>query len=581
MRKILLFILVFISFLGNSVAYEVDSNFKQVHKNFISSLEKKFNITDKKAFLSTLNESVSSILKTSKNLSAAKKQVLQNLIILNNEEIFLIDSKWFNNSKQEFLEKNERNKLIELEKGSYAPTFFSYLNNWNIKFKWVNEKMEFTENNEIKRLNFSKYYKINEKNYKAFAFKKWYILKVWASYWFVEEYELEKKIPYSESKNYVLWLFDYGSNFFKKGEVFYTYSFTNFTFFEDNYGFYLSDLKKSWIDASKTLIYFWENWKYNFVSNFKETKLISDSIIYWITDKIEFLSNLINDKLYLKDDTDELFIRLKKETLTLTKWLSNEETIKKLYDFILNKVEYTTKIDLSDKKIFSGILTYKNSDWVCEWYVKLFAYSLQFAWIPNVNVIRWDVLDAQDFPNIWHAWIKIWNYYYDPTFDDPIWNKKTKNFPEYLYYKIPKDLFYTNRYDFWDTPEYLKKTSFEERRNLINKNLYDLETKYRESNYNILKLTKFKKSHNISYKEKITIDTLKNIFPYYEVNNYKIIENWNTKSIIWLLYYKVTNENIEAILEQSDYKISGFYLFKWKDKNGITDYRIGYNLKFG
>jgi len=30
------------------------------------------------------------------------------------------------------------------------------------------------------------------------------------------------------------------------------------------------------------------------------------------------------------------------------------------------------------------------------------------------------VIDAADFPNIGHAWLRIDDKYYDPTFDDPV-----------------------------------------------------------------------------------------------------------------------------------------------------------------
>ncbi len=49
-----------------------------------------------------------------------------------------------------------------------------------------------------------------------------------------------------------------------------------------------------------------------------------------------------------------------------------------------------------------------------------------FAGVQNSIMIKWNVIDAQDFPNIWHVWLRIGEYYYDPTFDDPIWTNNTK-----------------------------------------------------------------------------------------------------------------------------------------------------------
>jgi transglutaminase/protease-like cytokinesis protein 3 len=45
---------------------------------------------------------------------------------------------------------------------------------------------------------------------------------------------------------------------------------------------------------------------------------------------------------------------------------------------------------------------------------------LAFAGIEDIEHIRGYVIDAVDFPQIGHAWVRIGNRYYDPTFDDPI-----------------------------------------------------------------------------------------------------------------------------------------------------------------
>ena len=80
-------------------------------------------------------------------------------------------------------------------------------------------------------------------------------------------------------------------------------------------------------------------------------------------------------------------------------------------------------------------------------------YMLNFAWVSDTEVIRGFVIDATDFPEIWHAWVRIWNKYYDPTFDDPIGQKDTKKLENYKFFRLPKDLFYTNRFTYDDTPE--------------------------------------------------------------------------------------------------------------------------------
>ncbi|MDQ7023901.1 MAG: hypothetical protein Q9M97_10560 [Candidatus Gracilibacteria bacterium] len=44
--------------------------------------------------------------------------------------------------------------------------------------------------------------------------------------------------------------------------------------------------------------------------------------------------------------------------------------------------------------------------------------------------------------------MKIGKLYYDPTFDDPIGQNSTKEFNEYKYFGLPKDLLYANRFDY-------------------------------------------------------------------------------------------------------------------------------------
>jgi hypothetical protein len=336
-------------------------------------------------------------------------------------------------------------------------------------------------------------------------------------------------------------------------------------------------------------LYFSENKKYNFITNYRKIKLINSDIIYWIVDKKDFLNDLVNDKLYLTWNTDELFIELKNKITKLVNpnplsgAIKKEEKIKLIYNFILNNVEYTKNLNIDDKKIFSWILTYKNKNWVCEWYVKLASYSFKFAWIKDVKVIRWDVIDAQDFPKIWHAWFKIWNIYYDPTFDDPLWNNKAKKFSEYKYFWLPKDLFYANRFDYWTTPEYLKSKPLNFRINLINQNLSKLSTKYSWKNYLVLQWVDFNKKNNIKIWENITIQQAKKIIPFYEVtekSNWELFfyKKWIKKNINKLQYYTITDNNLWQVLSQLNYNLEWLYLFKW-NKNWDIDYRIGFNVE--
>ena len=268
--------------------------------------------------------------------------------------------------------------------------------------------------------------------------------------------------------------------------VWYTYIFTKYQWYWKWMIPNENDLIDWWIDKETTILLLDDIQWTTFVKDYKKVKLISDSIISDIKNKQVFLNELADDKKYLSDDTDVLFTQLKTDTINLTLWENEYTKIQKIYDYILKNVSYS-KFDINNKYIFSWIYTYKNKSWICTWYSKLDLYMLSFAWVSNAKVIRWNVVDALDFPNIWHAWIQIWSNYYDPTFDDPIWNINTKTESEYKYFWLPKDLFYTNRFNYWTLPENLKTANLEDRKNYVTNELTKLQEKYSWSNYNLLK----------------------------------------------------------------------------------------------
>jgi hypothetical protein len=205
---------------------------------------------------------------------------------------------------------------------------------------------------------------------------------------------------------------------------------------------------------------------------------------------------------------------------------------------------------------------------------------LNFANLNHSEVIRWYVLDAPDFPSVWHAWIKIEDKYYDPTFDDPIWQTNTKTKEQYNYFWLPYDLFYTNRYDFDKIPSFLKEKSLEYREDFISKRISSLLYKYKDSWYNILRLYLIKYENGIDLNKKLDIEDLKKIIPYYEVNNWNIIINWREENISNIKYYLIDDSKVENILEQLDYNFEWYYLFKWKLENWTYEYRLSYNVSF-
>ena len=405
------------------------------------------------------------------------------------------------------------------------------------------------------------------------------------------DYNFKHKYTQTEVKKSIsLNKYDIAKNFERKitnkDEIFlenwiwYTYIFTSYLWFPENVVPNQKDLDYNNISWKEHLLYLSENWLV-FIKDYKKVKLISDNIIYWIPDKYQFLEEIRDDKYHIQNETDNDFTRLKIISKNLTKDTTNkQEKIDILYNHVLNNITYTQPIDLNDKKIFSWIQTYKNSNWVCEWYVKYFQYLLQFSWIEDVKSMRWYVIDAQDYPQIWHAWTKIGDYYYDPTFDDPLWQTATKQKAEYYYYKLPEDLFYTNRYDYGVINSTLEKSSLLYREQYIKKKLSAVFPKYTSKDYNILKELKFRSDNGFDLYNELTIEDFKEKIWYTKVNNFNYQENWTKYRITKYNFFTIrTNDDIRVILKQINYNLTDYKLFEWTDLNWITNYRLGFNIE--
>lgn len=367
-------------------------------------------------------------------------------------------------------------------------------------------------------------------------------------------------------------------NIFLDDWIWYTYKFDNHLTFPKSTIIKKQDLEYNWIKENSTLAFIREDWELWYANNFSKVKLISNDIIYWIPNKYNFLIEIKNDKKTLSYETDIYFSQIKNISQNLTYRKNINEKIKLLYDYVLSNIEYPTTFSLNNPRIFSWIDTYVDKKWVCEWYTKLLQYMLNFAWIWDTEVIRWYVIDAQDFPQIWHAWIEINNNYYDPTFDDPIWQSWTRKYSEYKYFWLPYDLFYANRFTFDKLPSYLKEEDLEYRKTFIKKRISLLVNKYKDSNYNILKPYILKLNNSIDFDKKLDLIDLKNIMWYYEIINHKINIWWVNKTITNLKYYNITDTDVEWILDQINYNTDWYYLLKRKLDNWIYEYRLAYEL---
>ncbi len=565
---------------GVSFALDLNSDsVKNIHNTFVWNLEGKYTVEEQKDYLENLNKRFVKLLLTN-NLDKNKKVVVEALLKLGNERIFELDMYNYNDVDAQIVkEKLLIDYMKKTLKISEYPDYIKKLLWKNIKFLSVNEDMEFASDWEEKRIKFTKYYKLDSSNYSSFVGQKGYVVsREWTNtFWFVKDYSIETKIPYSKLWDYVKFSFNDETNFFLEGDSYYTYSFFNYRYFNSGYGVYKSDLEEVFWDFGALLLYKDVNGRYNFIEDYKKIKLIKADILFWVTDKIKFLSYLSDDKKELDDDTDSLFTDLKRRTGILVNGKSEEEKIRNIYAYLLNNIEYPNDFSFDDKELFSWIHTYKNKEGVCMWYAKLMSYMLMFADVFDSELIKWHVIDSQDFPKVWHAWVKIWDYYYDPTFDDPVWADGDRGYEEYKYYKLPRDLFYANRYDYWNLPSYLEKESKAARDTLVAEKLSNLVDKYMNQDYILLRLFKFKKKYSIRYDKVVTVENLKWIMNYGEVNNY--VFKW--KRIKSLRYYKVSYDNVENILEQLGYDLDWIYLFKWNLGGWSYEYRVAYDVKFG
>jgi hypothetical protein len=250
---------------------------------------------------------------------------------------------------------------------------------------------------------------------------------------------------------------------------------------------------------------------------------------------------------------------------------------------LIKRLKYFVWDYNKNKQVFSWILSFKNTDSVCDWYVKLFAYMLLFSGIEDFEIKKWYVFNSKDFPYIGHAWIKIWDKYYDPTFDDPIWNKWEIKKEDYLYFWLDKELFYTNRFEYKDKEiffEEYKKYSLEQRDLIVEKNLFDLSEKYK--NTNLVKTIFYKKELWFEAWEKITIEKLKTKLKYFEVDkNYSFIDEKGKKRKIYKIeYFEINDKNAWLLLKQIKEKFLKSYLLKFEQKNGSFLYYLAFTLDY-
>jgi hypothetical protein len=582
MKKIFLIFLIFIS--SYSSWFAIDARVQTAYDNFLKNIKTNYSASKQELVLESLKDKLNTFKYDDKYQNLLP--VISDLQSLNNETLYDIWlDKELSQSNQQIVELRERKSISPSMDSNDVPSYVKNIFSKNRTFVESDHKREYVENWNIFRINYSQYFPIKSNNTSAFKSKSGIIIfdeDSW-EYRFVEDYSFDKKIAYSQMPTLFLDYFTSNHKVSEKQGNLYAYNFEKFSFYNDNYWAYQSQLDTSGFDYSSTILYKGDDGSYNFVTKYDKYLIGNNQAVFWVYEKHLFLDYLREDTKYQTSDISSELESIKSISKSLTTWVSKEQWIHNIYNWILSNIEYSQIIDLSDEKIFSWIETFKNKSGVCTWYTKLSSYLYYFAWYYDVEVIRGHVIDAEDFPQIGHAWLRIWDRYYDPTFDDPIWAKNTKTIDQYKYFWLPKDIFYANRFEYWDLPENFKTASKWQIDQHIFNTLSNLIPKYQNSldDYPVFAQVNFKNKYDISAGTTITPDVLTSKIWNYSIENdsFKFQKNWTQKAIKHIRYYTLTDQNTESVLDIFWYDTTSLTLFDWQINWWDQEWRLAYELE--
>jgi hypothetical protein len=90
----------------------------------------------------------------------------------------------------------------------------------------------------------------------------------------------------------------------------------------------------------------------------------------------------------------------------------------------------------------------------------------------------------------------------------------------------------------------------------------------------------FRDKYGISLNSEISINDLKKIMQYWELNDSKLNINWWIKNVKTMKYATITNgESIEKLLQFYNYNVSWLYLIYWVKSWQPTQYIIAKNTE--
>lgn len=393
--------------------------------------------------------------------------------------------------------------------------------------------------------------------------------------WFVPYSQLQEEFQYfiTEKRKFV--------EFWSVWEGIY---FSDYLYFENQYGVRENDLSANALLRNTSPLYRDDSGRYNFVRDFEKRTVLKEDIFFGLPEKFKLMEYIYDDMRFPSTNLEQTLREIQEITKNITTWKSKSQKIEAIYEYILENVSYSQDFQLTDMYIYSWIEAFKRGSAVCTGYVKLMAYMLAFAGINDFEVIRWYVIDADDFPQIWHAWIRIGEKYYDPTFDDPIGALSTLTSDQYIYYALPKDIMYTNRFEYGSLPEEFRTMSMDNRREYIINALWNLYTEKYKNNTSVYKIFDeivFRDTLSIWFNTPFTVSLIISKIPYIDVNweAYRYTENGMQVQINRLNFYTLTDANISALLRQIQYNLSDYTLIKWNNSNGTHEWRFGFNIE--
>ena len=135
---------------------------------------------------------------------------------------------------------------------------------------------------------------------------------------------------------------------------------------------------------------------------------------------------------------------MNKKVQELTKWATTkDQKLSRIYERILTNISYDKNRQNNMSTFYDnsiGILSYRNKKWICGGIAHIFWIMAFYAGETDIKHEEGTTLDRNA-----HVWLKIGNFYYDPTFDIYLRESKVTSSWQYYYFKLPKNVIALDR----------------------------------------------------------------------------------------------------------------------------------------